>query len=306
MKKILVFTVLLLLAGVAIGPFLQNAKANPDITFPSVLNRTAAINAATTSHSVSIPGPLGNIGNLLIIAISTDGTSASLVVPSGWGEIFNTTNTDRTTVYVRISDGTEISPITIISTLSVASAYHAWRITDANGNVFTVPAAIGSSTAPDPPVNNIGGPALAYLWFAVATTNGASCNANPSDYTNGAAVVGSGVVECRAERKLETSSENPSPFGLTGSSGWLALTLAIEPEQTTEDMTPIILIMLLFAAFVILLIFGLIERFAMVGAAIVAFFIAIESWVITTNVVLPAMFVFIGVVCIGVSITRRV
>jgi hypothetical protein len=68
----------------------------------------------------------------------------------------------------------------------------------------------------------------------------------------------------------------------------------------------VVIIILLFVAFTILLIFGLVERFAMVGAAIVAFFIAIESWVITTNVVLPTMFVFIGVVCIGVSITRRV
>jgi hypothetical protein len=67
-----------------------------------------------------------------------------------------------------------------------------------------------------------------------------------------------------------------------------------------------VIIILLFVAFVVLLIFGLIERFAMLGASIVAFFIAIESWVITTNVVLPAMFVFIGVVCIAVTITRRV
>jgi hypothetical protein len=180
---------------------------------------------------------------------------ASLVVPSGWGEIFNSTNVDRTTIYTRISVGTETSPITITSTASVASAYHAWRVTDTSGDVFVVPPATATSTAPDPPVNNIGGPALPYLWFAIAASNGAACNAFPADYSNSASVLGSGVVECRAERKLETSSENPPPFGLTGSTGWLALTLAIEPmEQPTEDMT---LIWVLLVAFGVALLIGL-------------------------------------------------
>jgi hypothetical protein len=292
-----------LLVLTALTPLSTNASA-AELEFPSVLNRTASINAATTSHSVSIPGPLGNIGNLLIIAISTDGTPASLVVPNGWGEIVNTTNTDRTTVYVRISDGTETNPITITSTASIASAYHAWRITRTSGNIFIVPGASGSSTAPDPPVNNIGGPALPYLWLAIVTTNGASCNANPADYTNGAASVGSGVVECRAERKLETSSENPSPFGLTGSSGWLALTLAIDPEeQPTEDLT---FIWILIIAILILIGLGLwvegIGGMLLILAGIATIVLGLQVFALFAEVLIAAMVGALGIFLIILGI----
>jgi hypothetical protein len=71
------------------------------------------------------------------------------------------------------------------------------------------------------------------------------------------------------------------------------------------DMNLIILI-LLFIAFVILLIFGLIERFAMVGASLVSVFIAIETWVITTNPVVPAIFIFITAICATYAITKKV
>ena len=78
---------------------------------------------------------------------------------------------------------------------------------------------------------------------------------------------------------------------------------AIDP--ISSDPTEILILILLLMVFIFLFLVGLYERFAMVGASIVAVFVAIQAWIMTENVVLPAFFVFIFGLCIALSITKR-
>ena len=78
---------------------------------------------------------------------------------------------------------------------------------------------------------------------------------------------------------------------------------AIDP--ISADPTEILILILLLMVFIFLFLVGLYERFAMVGASIVAVFVAIQAWIMTENVVLPAFFVFIFGLCIALSITKR-
>lgn len=57
--------------------------------------------------------------------------------------------------------------------------------------------------------------------------------------------------------------------------------------------------------FMFLFLVGLKERFAMIGAALVSGFIAIEIWELTASLILPAIFVFVSAICIGITITTR-
>jgi len=58
--------------------------------------------------------------------------------------------------------------------------------------------------------------------------------------------------------------------------------------------------------FMFLFIVGLFERFAMVMAAIVSVFIALELWLLTSSPILSALFIFITALCIGLAITEKV
>lgn len=73
----------------------------------------------------------------------------------------------------------------------------------------------------------------------------------------------------------------------------------------TLDANAILLILLLFVL-TILFIAGFIERFAMVGAAIDSFIIAILAFTWTKTEWASALFVILGAVCIGFAITKKV
>jgi len=79
--------------------------------------------------------------------------------------------------------------------------------------------------------------------------------------------------------------------------------MAIEP--LSADPTELLILILLFAMFIFLFVVGLYNRFVMVGASIVSVFLAIQTFTMTENIVLPAFFIFIMAVCIGLSITKK-
>lgn len=72
----------------------------------------------------------------------------------------------------------------------------------------------------------------------------------------------------------------------------------------TLDTATISIILLIFSL-IFLFIIGFIERFAMVGAALVSFIIGILSWTWTGEPYVPAIFTFLGAVCIGLAITQK-
>lgn len=67
----------------------------------------------------------------------------------------------------------------------------------------------------------------------------------------------------------------------------------------------ILTFLLLLFAFVFLFIYGFVERFSMLGAAIVAMVIAIEGVLLTNDLFVPTIFILLMTVCITISITRK-
>lgn len=86
----------------------------------------------------------------------------------------------------------------------------------------------------------------------------------------------------------------------------IVLTGSIPLTNTPNlDATTITLILLILA-FIVLLIIGFFERFAMVGAAIVCAIIAVLGWTWTGAIYVPAIFILLMAVCIGLAATRKV
>lgn len=75
---------------------------------------------------------------------------------------------------------------------------------------------------------------------------------------------------------------------------------------TIVDYTPIwFIILLLLFAFIVLFIVGFFERFAMVGAGLVSAIIAVLSWTWTDSIYVPAVFVLLMTLCIGLAMTKK-
>jgi len=279
--------------------------------FPVVVNRTQGNNAAGTSHTITLPGPLSSSGDLFVLLVAMDGNTNNKV-PNGWDELINSTFSDRMYVYLKESNGSETATFTITSLASVQSAFIAFRISNW-AQITTGLTAGASSTTPDPPSYNIGGTAQSYLWFAFSMqSGGASCTVAPAEYTN---LVSQGsttplTAACSAERKLESSSENPGPFTASGSAAnWRTATLAISPETVTTNEASVVLWFLL-AVFVILIALGFVAEGMFAGifhfsAGIVGVVFAIQLYTDFANLILSLIVIGVSVMFIPYGLMRR-
>lgn len=199
----------------------------------------------TLTYSVPLPGSIAN-GELLIVQAARylDTITTS---DTGWTKRFQVSggsNLGRHSVFTKVADGTE----TVLN-LTGDGGYNdkveshvCFRVSGQHPSDYwrdTV-TSIASTSAPNPPNNNLGGSAEEYLWIAHYGAAGSrSHSAYPTDYTGlGAAGGGTGTNGTLigiAYRVLNASAEDPGAFTISASTFTVAGTFAIRPAVAAVD-----------------------------------------------------------------------
>lgn len=201
--------------------------------FPVVAGNAQSSNAATTSHTVSLPGSIAS-GDTLIAICAFGGFSGGVTFPAGWTEIQDTNNSGASmAVAYRKADGLEGGSITVTTVSSVESRNTTYRITGASDPTVQSPeivfSASGSSTTPNPATITPTFPA-AHLYIAAYAGAGAGpTTALPASYGNDQSHAGTVIHIGCGDRQLHALSENPGTFTKTGSSFWRAAVIAVFP-----------------------------------------------------------------------------
>lgn len=200
--------------------------------------------SGTLSSSVVVNKPAGVVaGNMLIVAITTDGTNIS-AVPSGWTLVSggnNTTTGVRQAVYTRVVDGSEGASFTWTLASAVSWSYVCYPLTDAvsvDVAGFATSNATPGTTATAPSVS----PASAGDQLLLVVSAAAITSQNitpPGDFTELAEVAGTLVTNTEiAVKTLSASGATGSAAATLGSSAnWVAGLIALTAQQTTT-ITP--------------------------------------------------------------------
>lgn len=207
--------------------------------FPAVQSITETLfNSDATAHLVNMPATV-DAGDLLLVLFAND-DNATVTTPSGWTLLGTDTNSTflRLSIYYKSADGTEdgttVDFVTSATEQAVAQVYRITGWDSIEGSIFDPN---GSSTTPDPPsFNPTGWGVRDTLWIAAeANANGETVSAYPTSYTNGTNSVSTGGVSTdraglgSARRENAVETEDPGTFTISGTTRWLAATIAIEP-----------------------------------------------------------------------------
>lgn len=209
------------------------------MAFPQV----AAVNGGNdttnqTNHTVNLPSGI-EAGNLLLVFFASDG-GPTITFPEGWTQLFQTgANTAcKFGAWYRIADGTEGSTITVTTSNNQMTAHTSYRITGYSGTPEVATATTGIDYSPNPPSLTPSWGALDTLWFACCGYNSnLTVTVYPTNYTNGRYDRANNTEGCgtgSARRELNAASENPGMFTLSGSTQWVANTVAVKPVVGAE------------------------------------------------------------------------
>jgi hypothetical protein len=238
-NRILGFTVLLLLAGVAIAPFLSD-NVSATAGFPTIIDTTHGNAGGVTAPTIYLPRG-ASIGNLFIMCNAYD-VGTTITYPSGWYKmIADTTIGGGGQVILscayRFADGTEGLTVSITWSASTHEAYVCYLINNNKPN--TVPGSvisptIGNNANPDPPLLTRVD-SYDRLWIAVTGWFvSKTLSTYPSGYVNGITDNnGFAPAIAMASKDAFASSEDPGTFTLTGTTGWAATTFSILPASMT-------------------------------------------------------------------------
>lgn len=218
------------------------------MSFPSVAAVENSVSATDlTSHTVDLPTGIQS-GDLLVVWFVCD-QNPLITWPSGWTVLQNENNGNvtRSSLGVRVADGTEGSTITITTDAVQQSAHWSARISQWYGNLTDGVAsniygdeALSISTTPDPQsLDPANWGAEDTLWIALHGHDhgNRTQSAIPANYTNGEYIASTGTFGCAlgvARRELNASSEDPGTFTISSSEEWVSATLAIRPSAASQ------------------------------------------------------------------------
>jgi len=197
-------------------------------------------NTGTTGTSLTINVPAGNVGDLLLLAVSAAGSS-TINTPAGWnlvdGGLCNG-SVCYLAVFSRIATGTETS-VTVTWTGNEASAGGIIRyrgvntLTPINVSGFST----GRSTTPTAPSVTTTVGSTRVVRIMGADGNGLSGNPYPAGHTGRFAVQrsGSGSTSTAAADTGQTSAgpTGTAAFALTARQRWRAVTVAVSPSASS-------------------------------------------------------------------------
>ncbi len=207
--------------------------------FPTVAATTGGTQTTpTTTHTVNLPAGVTN-GDLLVVIFGTD-IAPVVTWPSGWTVIVSTNHAGflQTEVASRFADGTEGATITVTTDAAVPSAHNSYRITGHDAATAPQGAIVdGVDDLPDPPALTPAWGSADTLWLAVTNKGDAALTGYPANYTNGtdfSITGGHGVASARRARTA--ASENPGPFTLAATAGWVAATVGVRPSPVAAGV----------------------------------------------------------------------
>lgn len=201
----------------------------------------------TQAYTITLPSLTA--GDLIVVManrytdpLTTSDTGWSV---TNWNE---PVQSQRLHWFHKISDGTE----TVLNVSGGGShnakreQHIALRITGvpASGYQFIASAASGTSTTPNPPNCDPASGSQDFLWLAPMLCDGrAAYSSAPSGYTLVANVNGSSFENATlalAYLQSTASTEDPGTYGISGSRGWVAQTIAVFPAPAATGRSPVI------------------------------------------------------------------
>jgi hypothetical protein len=209
---------------------------------------TRTTDGFTASVSKDCLLPTGIVsGDLLLLALRSAGADTHST-PTGWTQLVlnnqSDASDDRTSLWYRKADGSEVSPLTVSGTASLKFACLSWRITGAADPAIQPPqvssVATGTSTSPNPgPLAPTGGTKM-YLWIWLGGWEGEQtsppADPTPTNYGNkigaNSSNFGNTNTNCRlasVTRNSIASSEDPGSWTISASDDWTAYTIAVHP-----------------------------------------------------------------------------
>lgn len=219
------------------------------MAFPTVQSRTTGASSATaTTHTVTLPATI-NSGDFLFVAFTCGNASAPTVTwdnttAGTWTSIVTAVQgvgNVRGSLYSKVADGTEGSAaLSIGLSVSAQASWTIWRITGCQGAVETVSAAGTTATVTFSALAPTWG-AEDTLWLAVThVTNSPTVTTYSTNYTDPTRSAGSNASRNTTEsceRLLNTSSETPSAWTLSGPAQHVQFTVAIRPAAASGIVT---------------------------------------------------------------------
>jgi hypothetical protein len=202
--------------GVLTGDFATN-------TFPVTASTSTYVSSTTAASLHSVTMPTGIVtGNLIIMIFRIPSTTAVTTTPSGWTLLGSKNATGITSIFYKISDGTESTSVdvTLTTAASLATAV-CYRITGFTG----VPElAFEATSINDPPVITTSWSVARNKFISVLTNrrSDSTVTVAPTNYSNLISVAQASTTSTArvrvstAERDYESITDNPAAFTTTG------------------------------------------------------------------------------------------
>lgn len=217
------------------------------MAFPTVAaTATFGSTSNQTTHTVNLPASIA-AGDLLVLAVTND-TDATQTTPADWTRITNTASStlSRLCIYVKDATGSEGSTVDIVVSTSQGLSSAAYRIEGWYGDLAgqEVGVAVAANTsAPDPPSLTASWGAEDNLWIVVLGYDDEVNNINtwPTNYssnqTNGESNHSNeGTGTALATYNLNTATQDPGAFAISGTSRTVANTVVIRPAAVGGDV----------------------------------------------------------------------
>ena len=205
--------------------------------YPQVeATNTSLEDPATNTHTVSLPAGI-QAGETLLVFFAVD-LNMAVGWPGGWNEILELQDGNITLAIAwRKATGGEGGTITVTTSGSRESTHASYRISGATDPTVTPPevstGVAGTSNVPNPDSLTASGGSKQYLWIAVAMCDGFQ-NFTGYPYPDNRRTItnsddaGCAVAVCSDE--VETDTQDPGNFTISGSDHWIAATVAVYPE----------------------------------------------------------------------------
>lgn len=208
-------------------------------SFPVVVTTSSGSNNLTTSHTVTMPSSIV-AGRKLLVFFTTEGaTGGTTNTPSGWtkeAERVEDSGAElvRLVVYSKTAAGSDT--LTVTTSGSVDSAYTCYQI--ASQNAIRVATAVdGDSANPNPPSLTPAGGSQKYLWIAATAFQSGTVSSYPTNYSSSQLTnTAENFKIASAVYALETTVQDPGTYTVSISGRWVAITVAIE-QQDTQSAT---------------------------------------------------------------------
>jgi N-acetylneuraminic acid mutarotase len=220
----------------------------------NILSQT--FNTDDDTHLVTMPATV-DVGDLLIVFITTDGNAAIPVTPAGWtapatSTALGNTNQVRGSVYVKDATGTEDGTTVDFDTgtSNERGAAQVYRIPAAkwDGTITNVEVAslaiAGTVNNPNPPsLNPAGWGTENTLWFSyVAGSTHTAVTTFPTSHINGyhtntATTTNAGASVAVTQRVNAAAAEDPAAYAMASAQASAAFTVAVRPASGASNLT---------------------------------------------------------------------